>query len=310
MKSVLLKSTLIDEVFTLKYLYKYFPKSFVGAYEHEILTHPLKREIIATKMADIIINSQGVTFISDYEKLGFEKFVLKIKAYSIASSLFDARSIRFDIYREDFNLTAQEQYRLLSELEHTLNFTTKWMVKYSKEYQIDASHILEHKDELFKILGEINQKSFVEIIPNKDTFNLFFGVIDYLSFAVAAIMIKEKTMHSFRDVIIVFYSLVHEFKILELIDSLNEIKINSSSETLLKSQILKFIEFIVVHYTEEILKFKRVNETAQEAFESYLSNQEELFNTIKIQINEFMTKENKSLQEVVITVNQMLVSVL
>lgn len=184
------------------------------------------------------------------------------------------------------------------------------MVKYSKEYQIDASHILEHKDELFKILGEINQKSFVEIIPNKDTFNLFFGVIDYLSFAVAAIMIKEKTMHSFRDVIIVFYSLVHEFKILELIDSLNEIKINSSSEALLKSQILKFIEFIVVHYTEEILKFKRVNETAQEAFESYLSNQEELFNTIKIQINEFMTKENKSLQEVVITVNQMLVSVL
>jgi len=65
-----------------------------------------------------------------------------------------------------------------------------------------------------------------------------------------------------------------------------------------------------VHYTEEILKFKRVNETSEEAFESYLSNQEELFNTIKIQINEFMTKESKSLQEVVITVNQMLVSVL
>jgi glutamate dehydrogenase len=184
------------------------------------------------------------------------------------------------------------------------------MVKYSKEYQLDASHILEHKDELFKILGEINKKSFVEIIPNKDNFNLFFGVIDYLSFAVAAIMIKEKTMNSFRDVIVVFYSLVHEFKILELIDSLNEIKINSSSEALLKSQLLKFVEFIVVHYTEEILKFKRVNETSEEAFESYLSNQEELFNTIKIQINEFMTKESKSLQEVVITVNQMLVSVL
>ena len=117
-------------------------------------------------------------------------------------------------------------------------------------------------------------------------------------------------MNSFRDVIVVFYSLVHEFKILELIDSLNEIKINSSSEALLKSQLLKFVEFIVVHYTEEILKFKRVNETSEEAFESYLSNQEELFNTIKIQINEFMTKESKSLQEVVITVNQMLVSVL
>jgi glutamate dehydrogenase len=310
MKSILLKSTLIDEVFTLKYLYKYFPKSFVGAYEHEILHHPLKREIIATKIADILINSQGVTFVSDYEKLGFEKFILKIKAYIIASALFDARNIRFEIYRQDNILEAQEQYRLLSELEHTLNFTTKWMVKYSKEHQIDALHILEHKDELFKILGEINTKNYAEIIPKKEHFNLFFGVIDYLSFAVAAIMIKEKTMNSFRDVIVVFYSLVHEFKILELIDSLNEIKINNASEALLKNQILKFVEFIVVHYTQDILKFKRINETSEEAFESYVSNQEELFNTIKIQINEFMFKETKNLQEITIAVNQMLVSVL
>ncbi len=184
------------------------------------------------------------------------------------------------------------------------------MVTYSKEHQIDALHILEHKDELFKILAEINTKEYEEIIPKKEHFNLFFGVIDYLSFAVAAIMIKEKTMSSFRDVIVVFYSLVHEFKILELIDSLNEIKINNASEALLKNQILKFVEFIVVHYTQDILKFKRVNETAEEAFESYVSNQEELFNTIKIQINEFMFKETKSLQEIVITVNQMLVLVL
>jgi glutamate dehydrogenase len=310
MKAILLKSNLLDEHLCLQYLYKYFPKSFVGAYEHEIATHPLKREIIATKIADIVINSQGVTFIGDYEKLGFDKFILKIKAYLIATALFGARTIRFDLYREDYNLPALEQYRLLDELEHTLNFTTKWMVKYSKQYQIDASHILEHKTQLFEILEEVNKKSYVEIIPKKDQFNLFFGVIEYLSFAVAAIMIKEKTLNSFRDVVVIFYSLVQEFKILELIDTLNEIKLSNQSEILLKNQLLKFVEFIVVHYTEEILNFKRVNETPEDAFDNFLNNEEEMFNNIKIQINEFMSKESKSLQEVVITVNQMLVSVL
>jgi glutamate dehydrogenase len=265
---------------------------------------------IATKIADIVINSQGITFIGDFEKLGFDKFILKVKSYLIATALFGARTIRFDLYREDYNLSIQTQYKLLDELEHTLNFTTKWMVKYSKQYQIDASHILEHKTQLFEILEEINQKNYEEIIPKKDQFNLFFGVIDYLSFAVAAIMIKEKTLNSFRDVVVIFYSLVQEFKILELIDALNAIELSNQSEVLLKNQLLKFVEFIVVHYTQEILNFKRVNETPEDAFGNFLSNEEEMFNNIKIQINEFMSKESKSLQEVVITVNQMLVSVL
>ncbi|WP_419770135.1 MAG: NAD-glutamate dehydrogenase domain-containing protein [Candidatus Marinarcus sp.] len=310
MKAILLKSTFLDDVFTMQYLYKYFPKSFVGAYEHEISSHPLKKEIIATKIADIIINSQGVTFVSDYDTLGFDKFILKIKSYLTVNALFGSRLIRFDLYRSDYFLPIEEQYRLLDELEHTLNFTTKWMVKYLKDHQIEAAHIIGHKDELFKILDEINHNSYIDILPEKEHFNLFFGVIDYLNFAVAAIMIKEKTLHSFRDVVVIFYSLVHEFKILEMINLLNDIKINDSSEALLKTQVLKFIEFIVVHYTEQILTFKRVNESADVAFDNYISNEEDLFNTIKIQINEFMAKETKNLQEITITVNQMLVALI
>ncbi len=59
-KKLLLKSNLVDEQFAVQFLYRYFPKSFVGAYEHELLNHPLRREIIATKMADIVINLKDV----------------------------------------------------------------------------------------------------------------------------------------------------------------------------------------------------------------------------------------------------------
>merc|ERR1711879_859066 len=86
-KKILLDSTLVDEQFAVQYLYRYFPKSFVGAYEHELLNHPLKREIIATKMADVLINSQGCTFVSDFKKLGLERFLLKIKSYLVAKKI-------------------------------------------------------------------------------------------------------------------------------------------------------------------------------------------------------------------------------
>lgn len=55
-KKIILDSSLVDEQFSLQYLFRYFPQSFVGAYEQQIVNHPLKREIIATMMADIVIN--------------------------------------------------------------------------------------------------------------------------------------------------------------------------------------------------------------------------------------------------------------
>mgnify|MGYP000730506136 CR=1 FL=1 len=309
-KKVLLHSTLIDETFAFTYLKKYFPKAFVAAYEHEIADHPLKREIIATKMADSIVNSQGVTFISNYEKIGLEKFLLKIKSYIISSHLFSANDIKYEIYRQDFIMPIEEQYRLLDELEHTLNFATRWMVKYLTSNQVDSVHILDHKIELFDILSSLPNIEIEEIIPGNIDFNRFYGVIEYLRFAIAVILITEKTHHSFKDVMILFYSVLSEFKILEMIKALNDTGITNKSDYKLKLQVMQFIEFIVMHYTEKLLTFQRVNEVPEEAFENYKKNEQETFDRITEQIENFMEKDVKDLQTISITINQLMVSII
>ena len=151
-KKILFESTLIDEQFSQQYLTRYFPKSFVGAYEFEISTHPLKKEIIATVMADMIINHQGVTFISDFERLGLERFLLKVKSYLIVKQLFGARTIRQKIYDQDYVMPIEKQYKLVNKLEYTLYASTRWMVKYLKKNQLDSVHILDHQEEIIPII--------------------------------------------------------------------------------------------------------------------------------------------------------------
>ncbi|KAB7888335.1 glutamate dehydrogenase [Poseidonibacter ostreae] len=309
-KKILLESTLIDEQFSLQYLYRYFPKSFVGAYEHEILNHPLKREIIATVIADIIINHQGVTFISDYEKLGVERYLLKIKSYLVAKQLFGARDIREKIYSQDYIMDIEEQYTLINRLEYILYVSTKWMVKYLKNNQLDSVHILDHKDELFALLSQIHKQDVEVLIKDDTSFNQFFSVIDYLRFAVAAIIIKEDTHHSFKDVIVLFYSLIHEFNILEIIIALNKVNITSASDMTLRNQVLQFIEFIVVHYTKKVLQFQRVNEEPEVAFANFLSNEKDVFYKVRDHLDDFMVKETKDIKEIAITVNQLMVSLI
>ncbi len=307
-KQTLLESTLVDEQFASQYLYRYFPKSFVSAYEHEITSHPLKREIIATKIADIIINSQGCTFIGDYEKLGKEKFLQKIKSYLIVKQLFGSSEIREKIYSQDYIMNIDKQYKLIAKLEYILFTSTKWMVKYMNKTQVDSAHILDHKDELFSQLTEIHTQKIEELIPNDEEFNLFFSVIDYLRFAVAGVVIKENTHHSFKDVIVLFYQLIHEFNILEIIVSLSKLKLHSRNDVILRNQVLQFIDYIVVHYTKKILNFKRINEAPETAFSNFIANEKETFYRLRDHLDVFMTKEEKDIKDIVTTVNQLMVS--
>ena len=309
-KKILLESTLIDEQFALRYFYRYFPKSFVGAYEHELLAHPLKREIIATKMADVILNSQGCTFVSDYLRLGHERFLLKIKSYLIAKQLFGSKDIRAKIYSQDYIMDVECQYKLIGKLEYTLYASTKWMVKYLKKNQLDATHILDHKEELFLLLEQVHQQKMITYIKDDKVFNQFFTVIDYLRFAIPAIVIKSSTSHSFKDVVTLFYLLIHEFNILDIIISLNKVKILSRNDMVLRNQVLQFIEFIVVDYTKRILDFQRVNEEPEIAFSNYINNQKDIFYKVRDNLDRFMTKETKDIKEIAVTVNQMMVSLL
>jgi glutamate dehydrogenase len=307
-KELLIKTSLIDEIFALEYLFKYFPKSFVGAYEHEIKGHPLRREIIATMMADSLINTQGSTFISDFANYGEERFLLKIKSYLISNSLFGANDIRHEIFRQDYNLTAKEQYHYLREIEKTLTFSTRWMVKYLDDTQIDATHILSVKEQLFILLAKIHDQEPKELLEGNEKFNRFFNVIKYLRFAIPTIMIKEQTHHTFENVAIIFFLIISEFRIIELMNSLDEIQIYSENDVVLRKQSLQFIEFIIVHYTQNILSFQRTDELPLEAFKNYLSNDKETFETIQEQITLFTDSENRDIKEIMITINQLMAS--
>ncbi len=184
------------------------------------------------------------------------------------------------------------------------------MVKYLRAEQIDANHILDHKDEAFKLLLSISTTKDKVIIKGNDGFNNFFKIINYLRFAVATIAIKEQTSHSFENVVILFYLIINEFKILDIQKALDEITITSASEAELRHQILSFVEFIVSHYTKNILEFQRHDELPQSAFETYVTQEHSNLKAIKEEVSELVTKENNSLQDIAVIINKLMVAAL
>jgi glutamate dehydrogenase len=80
MQRVLNESDLLSDISLQEFLFSYFPPSWRDEFKEEISMHPLRREIIAMIIANIVINREGVTYISDFRRDERDSFLKKIKS--------------------------------------------------------------------------------------------------------------------------------------------------------------------------------------------------------------------------------------
>ncbi len=305
LKKSILGSDLPDSTFARHYLYKYFPKNFSTIYEKEVGAHPLKREIVATMIANKIINFHGITFIHDYEELG-EDFIKKIEAYLIINRLIGANDVRFEIYRNDLKIDSALSYRLLLELEEAIAFSVGWMVK--KEKRVDPVYMLAYKEEIEAVLKNADKKIARKSLTEIESIDRFFTYLDYLKFTAAAIDLKEQTHLSFAEVAKLFYLIIERFNINDILGSIADLKPLGEYERRVQKELTELVEFFVTALAKKILGFTRVEENIEESFESYIGRNFAK-NSILLEISNFKTQESRNLAHLSHIVNSLVLSV-
>ncbi|WP_456404775.1 NAD-glutamate dehydrogenase domain-containing protein [Hydrogenimonas sp.] len=304
LKHLLLESDFLDEAFAQEYLLKYFPKTFAAIYEDEILSHPLKREISATVIANRIINNAGITFISDFDELGREKMVSKVKSYLICNQLFGSNDIRYEIFRHDYTLDAEKQYAMLFEIENTLAFSISWMMRHLPPDQIDAPALLRYRSDLAKLMEGVSDASLRITVEGDERINRFFHHLPYLKFTIAAIILHEKNHRPFNETALLMHSVIKRLHINEILEALEEYRPKNGQEHTIKKQLGEFIEFAVTSLSEKVIHYQRKDETIEEALESYLHDCEERYTMLQESFEKFVAMEGtEKIEEIAMLVN-------
>jgi len=114
-------SRLVEKFSYQEYLMGYFPEEIVEQFGFEILNHPLKNQIIATVVADRVINYQGLTFINFYQELGENRFIQKIDEYLAIEDFIEANIVRKDIGNLDYNSLIEFDKKILTIGSHIDN---------------------------------------------------------------------------------------------------------------------------------------------------------------------------------------------
>ncbi len=128
-KDALLASELANEAFFDETLLEYFPACMQRKYKDEILSHPLKREIIATQLSNQVINQIGPGFGFKMREETGANIVSIAKAYAICKKVFNTDKLWKEIQQLDNQVNELNRYNSFRMVSGFLERSISWLLR-------------------------------------------------------------------------------------------------------------------------------------------------------------------------------------
>jgi glutamate dehydrogenase len=130
LKEDLIHTEVTDNPFHNHLLVEAFPKQLHDKYQTRMQEHPLRSEIIATKLANKISNDMGFDFVIRMQEETGASVAEIANSYTIASALFEMEKTWEEITQLDNKVAADIQSDMLFQLRHNVRRVTRWFIQH------------------------------------------------------------------------------------------------------------------------------------------------------------------------------------
>lgn len=125
--SELLASPVLDDPLFESYLRDYFPARLVGEHPAVVREHRLRREIIATQVANALVDAVGTTFVHRVRRATGVTVPEAIRAWAIAWTVLDGDGLLRDLVAAQ--IAADEELGSIVAVELAAEEVTRWVVR-------------------------------------------------------------------------------------------------------------------------------------------------------------------------------------
>ncbi|WP_163934993.1 NAD-glutamate dehydrogenase [Paraferrimonas sp. SM1919] len=184
-KMVLKEELLIDDIVQNSYfdshLINYFPERLQQSYQAEMADHPLRGEIIATSLANAMVNDMGLSFCQRMqEETGASPADVAI-AYAIAREVFGVESIVDEVIALNGDVDTDVQYEMLTQMRLTVRRATRWLLR-----RRNRNWSIEKSIAFFKPVFETLEQNFDQLMIEEELVDLNTVVEQYVTSGVPA----------------------------------------------------------------------------------------------------------------------------
>lgn len=180
-QSELLASDLPDDANFLPVLTQYFPSALQQRYADQMSSHYLKREIIANQLANRVVNRMGISFVQRFSTEMDASVADVVRAYWIASELFDGEARFAQIEALDNRMPAREQMQLMAAFARLLNRVARQLLRHKQPFGDIGAFIERYRTPVQQLLQQLPQWVRAEQHPGvqkEETKLQRFGVFD------------------------------------------------------------------------------------------------------------------------------------
>lgn len=138
LKEAILASDVPEDAYLKQFLFSYFPTILQERFSKEMQSHPLKREIIATKVSNIIVNEMGFTFVFRMQDETGAPIAAIVRAYMIARAILNIEEIEQQIESLGNSLKAEDQIEIMMMYVRLLRRVARWFLR-SRRTRLDIT---------------------------------------------------------------------------------------------------------------------------------------------------------------------------
>ena len=158
LKEQLLASAVPDDAYLARELMTAFPERLRQSHGTELEQHRLRREIIATQIANQMVNLMGINFAERLLTSTGAEIEHVVQAYALARDVFSLKPIWEGVEALDYRVDAGVQLDMMHDLQHLIRRGTRWFVR-NRPAALDCAcereHFAPHLEAITRNLGEL-----------------------------------------------------------------------------------------------------------------------------------------------------------
>jgi len=157
LKEALIDSWITSDEYLSKEVMSAFPQRLIAEYAEQINQHRLRKEIIATQVANGMVNTMGITFVERLMQMGGSACAEVAAAYVIARDVFDIPQRWRDIEALDNQVSSDIQQLMMAEMIRLMRRATYWFMRQQRMQQNTAEAVEKFGPAVREISGQLQQ---------------------------------------------------------------------------------------------------------------------------------------------------------
>ena len=303
LKEQLLDDAIMSDPFHARSLINAFPKPLQEKYAEAMENHPLRGQIIATRLANNIVNDMGPNFV--YRKVdatgATEAEVAS--AYVVARECFDLRALMEEIEACNNKIPADVQNGMLFQIRRVVRRSTRWFLRHRNpnlttiQEQIDfykssfddlRKNVLSYlvDDERAQIEKQID-KLQAQGVPAKLAHNI--AILTTLFSALDLADISHETGRKVGTVAKAYFNLGSRVSLHWFLDQINSQPVDNHWQALARAAFREELDWQQRSLTMSMLKAGDTKQDAMAVLDTWISDNKVYVDRWLVMLSDFRT---------------------